>query len=215
MKTRFLALFMMVCLCPVFVNAQIVSHYGVKAAFTRSTLDIEEFVDFSDWRSGLNLAVYAEHDICDFLALDLQLEYTQKGYIMEQVETDEMGMRIQDVSANTRLDYLSIPLLVKIKYPHEKATPFIAFGPRFDYLINTAKGEFEFTNNTMTDDFADYLKDSAIGASISGGVQIPTARKCDVILEFRYNLDFTDSADAPLEYEVKNKSWDIWLGIAF
>ncbi len=78
-------------------------------------LDIDKFYNFSTWRSGLSIAFYIQHNIYDYISIAFQLEYSQKGYINEQVETNETGIRIQDVSANTRLDYISTPLLLKIR----------------------------------------------------------------------------------------------------
>ena len=215
MKSKLFVILMIVCLFPVLSQAQIISNYGVKTAFTRSIFDVEEYINFTTWRSGFNVAVYAEKDVSDFMSFLLQLEYSQKGYIFEQVETNEAGTEIQDVRANTRLDYISVPLFLKIKYPTQKITPFVTIGPRFDYLANFNKGEFKFTSVTFTDDFADYLKSYVFGGSVSCGLQIPASNKYDISIEFRYNYDFSDSAKELVQYSVKNKSFDIWLGIEF
>lgn len=190
MKTKLFVVFIIVCIFPVISQAQMISNYGVKMAFTRSMFDIED--NFTTWRSGFNVAVYAEKDIFDFMSFLFQLEYSQKGYIFEQVETNEVGTEIQDVRANTRLDYISVPLFIEIKYPTQKLIPFIAIGPRFDYLTNINKGEFRFKSVTVADDFADYLKSYVFGGSISFGFQMPALRN-NFRIEFRYNYDFSDS----------------------
>jgi hypothetical protein len=101
-------LFVLVCivLIPDFSKAQILSKWGVKTAFTRSKFEVEQFSDFTSWRSGLNFALFGERIVNDFITVSTSLEYIQKGYVNEQVETDESGKEIQDVRANTRLDYL-------------------------------------------------------------------------------------------------------------
>ena len=215
MKTKLFVILMIVCLFPVISQAQIISNYGVKTAFTRSMFDIEEYFNFTTWRSGFNVAVYAEKDVFDCMSFFLQLEYSQKGYIFEQVETNEVGTEIQDVRANTRLDYISVPLFLEIKYPTQKITPFITIGPRFDYLANVNKGEFRFTSVTVTDDFADKLKSYVFGGSFSCGLQIHALNKYNFSIEFRYNYDFSDSQKELVQYGVKNKSFDFWFGIEF
>ena len=197
------------------LSAEVISNYGLKAAFTRSKLEIKDFADFSTWRSGFNLALFFEHNLWDYLSVGSQIEYNQKGYLFEQVETNEIGTKIQDVSANTRLDYLSLPLFVKIKYPAQKFTPFISFGPRYDYLLNYHKGEFKFTEITITDNMADNFESHVFGGTLSAGVQIPTSHPYQVDIEFRYNFDTTDSAKEPVQYRIKNKSFDIWIGLEF
>lgn len=215
MKSKIFSILVIACFCPIISNAQIISNYGIKTAFTRSKLDVDKFYNFSTWRSGFNAAFYIEHSINDFMSFMLQLEYSQKGYIYEQVETNDIGTKIQDVRANTRLDYLSVPLLLKVEFPTQKVTPFITVGPRFDYLANFSKGEFKFTSVAVTDDLADYLKSYILGSSISCGVQIPTSNKYDISIELRYNYDFTDSAEKPVQYSIKNNTFDIWFGLAF
>jgi hypothetical protein len=215
MKSKVIFILIIVSLCPIFLHAQIVTNYGIKTAFTQTMFDIDGFYNFTTWRSGFNIAFYLEHNFYKYMALILQLEYSQKGYISEQVETNEIGTKIQDVRANTRLDYLSLPFLIKIKYPTLKLTPFIALGPRFDYLINYSKGKFKFTSVTAIDDFADNLKSFVTGSSVSCGLQIPASQKYHFSIELRYNNDFTNSAKAPVQYTVKNSTYDIWIGFEF
>ena len=211
-------LFVLVCivLIPDFSKAQILSKWGVKTAFTRSKFEVEQFSDFTSWRSGLNVALFGERIVNDFITVSTSLEYIQKGYVNEQVETDESGKEIQDVRANTRLDYLSLLPVFKIQFPKREISPFLTFGPRVDYLFHVSKGQFRFMHNiTVTDDFADFVESFVIGSSLSGGVQMPVFEKLRISLEFRYNIDFTDSAKEPVQYLIKNKAYDIWLGLAF
>jgi len=210
-----LFIIVIICLIPGLSGAQVISGYGIKGAFTRSMFETEEGYNFSTWRSGFNAAVYAEKEIFESVSLVIQLEYCQKGYCFEQVETDETGMVIQDVRAITRLDYISVPLFLKVIYPAHKFSPFVTIGPRFDYLVHIRKGRFEFASGAFTDDFADHLKSGVLGGSISCGLQMPVSNQHRISLEFRYNYDFSDSAEEPVLYTVKNKSYDIWLGIGF
>lgn len=215
MKSKLFFILIIVCLSPVLSKAQIISNYGAKTAFTRSMFEIEEDFNFSTWRSGFNVAIYTGKNVSEFVSFLLQFEYSQKGYIFEQVETNEVGTEIQNVRANTRLDYISVPIFLKIIYPTQRLTPFITIGPRLDYLANVSKGKFKFSSMKFIDPFADYLKSYILGGSASCGLQIPASNKYNISIEFRYNYDFSDSAKEPVQYTVKNKSFDIWLGIGF
>jgi hypothetical protein len=170
MSGRMYRVIVFVCIFPAMTHAQLFYGWGVKAAFTRSRLAIDDFDNFSTWRSGLNAAIYGEHEFGHYVTVVGQLEYTQKGYIFEQVETNQAGQKIQDVHANTRLDYVSVPLLLKLKYPMPDWIPFITVGPRFDYLFHYQKGEFQFTSVTVADDMADHLESFVLGTSVSCGV---------------------------------------------
>jgi hypothetical protein len=110
-KSRILPV--LICLIPALLSAQIISGFGFKTAFTRSKLAIEDFTDFTTWRSGFNVALCLERDVCKFFSVAPQFEYVQKGYASEQVETTETGTEVQTVRANTRLDHLSLPLFLK------------------------------------------------------------------------------------------------------
>jgi len=196
-------------------HAGIVSHYGVSGSFTRSTLDTDWFDNYSAWRSGFNIGIFVENDLMYYLSIIPRLEYCQRGYIQEQVETDENGNEIQEVRANTRLDYLSLPLSLKVKYPAGGVTPFVTAGLRLDYLVNHSRGTYEFTSVTAPDELSDHLSPWVLGSSFSLGLQAPVSQRHDLILEVRHNRDITDSAKEPIEYGIRNRSYDVLVGLAF
>ena len=74
MKSNLFVILVVVCLFPVLAKAQIISNYGVKTAFTRSMFEIEQDFNFSTWRSGFNVAVYAGKNVSEFVSFLLQLE---------------------------------------------------------------------------------------------------------------------------------------------
>ncbi|MDZ7723748.1 MAG: porin family protein [candidate division KSB1 bacterium] len=148
MRLKIIAIFVIACAFPVVIQAKTGFDYGAKMAFTRSRLDIDGFFDSRDWRSGLNVAVYAEKEIFDHISLALQLEYAQRGFIHDQVETSETGKRINTVRANTRLDYVSLPVFLQLKVPAKSITPFIQAGPRIDYLTEYRRGKWLFSSVT-------------------------------------------------------------------
>jgi len=213
-------LILLLILLPDFLLAQSKNNNGVKFGYTSSGIygTYTENTFFStSRRNSYHVALFIEYCNYSFFSLVSQIEYAQKGFIEKQVETNESGQFIQNVKAKTRLDYFSIPLLVKIKYSKIKLNPYIIFGPRFDYLVNKKKGIFKFTEIDFESQFAEYLNlnKTVFGGSIGIGFSLPRISLLKSFLEFRYNHDFTDSFFIIKENTVKNKSFDLWLGISF
>ena len=207
--------FLMLMCIPAIIEAQVIDKLGIKAAFSRSMLAIEEFDDFSEWRTGFGAAVTLEKQNFHPFSISLQMEYTQKGYILEQVETDNKGNRIQDVRANTQFDCLSIPLLVRLTCSRRILSPFIAFGPRVDLVLGRHIGEFEFTEAAIEESYGGNIGSFAAGFSIAGGLLLPAGKGVDLTAEFRYNLDFTDALAELDLLHAKHISWNVWLGAMF
>lgn len=207
-KIYFLVLFLS---APLILHSQVSDRFGAKIAITTSKITNTVFGDYYNRRIGFNLGIFGEKSITNFFALIASLEYNQKGYIVEMIETSEEGKEIQKVEANTRLDYLSVPVLAKFKYSKICIEPFIAIGPRFEYLLNYKKGEFKFTNATVEHNLADNFDKFSYGGSIAGGISIPISIKFGLDLEFRYNYDFSDLLSKLNTIEYKNDSFDLWL----
>lgn len=213
MKLKFLALVTTV-LFPIVLNAQ---HHnkGFKIAYTSSGIYHDQIDDFASRRNGFNIALFYEIGMFKFLSLIPHIEYAQKGFVEKQVETNDIGEFIQNVEANTRLDYLSIPLLIKIKYPKIKPEPYLVIGPRFDYLIKKRNGVFHFTQVDFKSQFADYLDEFVFGGSFGAGFQLAKIARFNTFLNFRYNFDFSDSVSKIEVITTKNNSYDIGLVISF
>ena len=188
---------------------------GFKFAYTSSGVHHDKIDDFASRRNGFSLGLFYELGIYKFLSFMAYVEYAQKGFVEEQVETNELGDFIQNVDANTRLDYLSVPLLIKFKYSRIKPEPYFLFGPRIDYLMNKRNGVFHFTEVDFKSQFADHLDKFIIGGSLGAGFRLPKIYRLNTFLEFRYNFDYSDSYSKIEEITVKNNSYDVGLLIAF
>ncbi len=207
-KIYFLVFFLLV---PLKLYAQVIDRYGAKIAISASKVSAADIDNFSNRKIGFNLGVFGEKNITHYFVLIASLEYNQKGYILEMIETSVDGTEIQKVESNTRLDYLSIPVLTKFKFSGICIEPFVAIGPRFEYLINYNKGEFKFTNATVEDSMADNFDKFSYGGSITGGFNIPISDQFKIDLEIRYNYDFSNLVSKPNTFELRNESFDLWL----
>ena len=215
MKTKSMFVIIMIILIPQILSAQLIRNSGVKAAFTSSGIYNEILNERFSRRAGISLAVFAEVFNTPVFSILLQAEYAQRGFLEEQAETNESGDFIQTVKANTRLDYLSFPILAKLRYSKGLYVPYIFFGPRLDFLLNKRNGEFRFTIATAKSEVADFYDNFVFGSTFGAGIELPKISSLRSILEIRYNLDFSDSYSSLDFNKVRNNSFDLWLGILF
>jgi len=119
---------------------------GIIDFYSSSGMKVDKYNEFYNNRSGFGLGVFGNYHFINLFSLTVQLQYAQKGYTEKQDETGETGNYIQTVEANTRLDYLSVPILAKIEYSNLAVTPYALVGPRFDYLVNKRNGIYKFSS---------------------------------------------------------------------
>jgi hypothetical protein len=200
-------------LFPIILNAQLISEWGVIGGYTSSNINTDKFDDISKRRSGFIAGVYSGFLNNPLFSITVQIQYSQKGFTEEIIETNDFGEPIQTVKANSRLDYLSIPILVNLKYSNPLITPYLVTGPRLDYLITKKNGKYKFTNITLESEWVNNFSDFVIGGTVGAGIKLPWISKINFAFEFVYNFDLTDSYSKIETLEVKNNSYDFLLKI--
>ena len=106
--------------------------------------------------------------------------------------TDQSALPIQALIEKATLDYLSINTTIDFKYRMKKTIfPFISFGPRFDYLLNSSK-YFD-----VLDEFGG-LKSISIGLILGAGIKYDISN-LQIGLRADYYLNFTKVADWTIE----------------
>jgi hypothetical protein len=212
MKFCFRLLLPLFLLLPTRASGQLIREYGFKAAYTSSGI-MTDNADYEN-RSGFCLALFVEGLNISIFALQAQLEYNQRGFVSGLIVTSETGEFVQEVKANTRLDYISLPILARIYPMGRRLGHYVMAGPRIDYLAHHRNGVFKFTQVDLEDIVADYFTDFVIGASFGTGLILPLRARSRITMELRYNLDFTDSWADIETREVRNRSVDFWLGFS-
>lgn len=173
--------------------AQDLPRFGIKAGYLSSNISVDKFDNFSERRDGFSVGVYSKILSVNAFSLLLQLDYSRKGYNEIQYETNNEGKLIQTVRANTRLDYLSIPILIEYAFDEITLKPYLVTGLRFDILIGKFNGVFNFSNSDFESRFADNLKNNSIGWRIAGGFNLAKISGLNLGLELFYDMDFTNS----------------------
>jgi hypothetical protein len=161
-------------------------------------------------RTGFNAAVYAEWLNIPFFSVVTQLEYAQRGYVEElAVAAFEPGSigAVGTFSHTNRLDYLSLPILLKVTASRGMISPYVLIGPRIDMYLG-------YRDNILsTDAISEQFKKTILGGSAGVGLELRTLLPVALSLEFRYNADFVDSYDTG-SLKIRNNTYDLWLGVA-
>jgi len=217
MRYKIFSLYLLIIIIPFITKSQIIDEYGIKIGYVHSKISPKVDAFNTSYRSGFNVGIFAEKKICKFVKSKIGFEYSGKGYRLKSVETDETGNVIKNVWANTRLDYLSIPLLFKIVKEDIKYKPFIQLGPRLDYIFNFKKGTYNYTKHKVKDDLPEHINIYSVnlGYDFSIGFYLPIFNQEEIIIEARYSRDFSK---VPSDYNTffgENISYYFCVGYTF
>jgi hypothetical protein len=206
MKNIILTILTLLICIPSFVQSQILKSYGIKAGAVQASQSFDYSINLShpvDYRWGIDAGGFVELFQHPNLSLLTELHYIQKGYavtlpVTTPVFPEGTG---EYITFKTRLDYLSIPIMAKVRYETESLTPYIFAGPRFDFLLS------------QHDNAVDYLS-TDIGAALGIGVEFSFESSPQVLIEGRFSPSFKNAYEHP-NLTVKNKSFEILVGMSF
>ena len=195
-------------------QAQTPHVWALRAGVNSSTFNFPVF-DLHN-RIGINLAISHQVIRSQVFSLDVEIEYAQRGYSNEQIETDGSGEPLGTIKAVTRLDYISIPLLLRISAPLSKTVqPYIFTGPSYDFRINRKNGVWDFSSSSFEDNLSDQFRKSCFSLTTGIGVEIPSTFAKVIRIEIRHSFSLTDilPSDSLWEQEVTMKSTGVYLSI--
>jgi len=115
------------------------------------------------------------------------------------------------VSTETHLDYVQVPLFLKVNIIPGPVSPMIYGGGYGSYLLS-AKG----VGGGVSEDIKDQVKSTDYGLVFGGGVDFKLA-VVKLTAEIRYNLGLANIAKNPdpADLTVKNKSLMFLVGVTF
>lgn len=190
------------------VQAQLVHGYGFRAGGNISTLT-SDLVDLNH-RMGIQAATFVELFTTPVFSLQAELEFARRGYAWEQVETGGIGEFIGNVRAVTALNYLSLPVLVRLRYPGKsRVIPYALAGPRLDLLLWRKPGVFDFSSGDFEDDLSEYFTEFGVSGIIGFGIAVDDILHRELRLEARFNFGLTDLIPEAGTATYKNKGFDI------
>lgn len=194
-------------------QAQFLKGYGLKIGATLASEDWDYSrlsTDFTpDKRWGLNLGVFSEFLDIPYANIVIELNYVQKGMKEEVPVTtttnpDGTG---EYITWDTRIDYLNLSALGKLKSKFGQFTPYIMIGPKVDFKLNV-ENSFGITN-VVEDEF----KTIMYGAKIGGGVEFKFST-FSLLAELLCDHNFNDLFENE-NLTVTASSIDFRLGVLF
>lgn len=159
-------------------------------------------------QTGLVVGGFAEYQVVPSLALEVDALYTQKGARFVSEATDPAGNPIGIVETHLRLNYLEVPLLVRLSLPLEAPiTPYLIGGPTVAFALS---GKFE--SNNGDGDLSDDME--AIDLGVTGGLGARFGRgPVRFAVEARYGTGFNDLWDLTGNLDSINDGYSFTLGI--
>ncbi|HBZ67986.1 MAG TPA: hypothetical protein DEO70_14220 [Bacteroidales bacterium] len=143
----------------------------------------------------IGYSIFAGVDYLDkqYYNLSTNIGMIRKGGKGEIALVDQYGeLTGQTITEKPTLDYLSINTMIELKYRiKETVTPFISFGPRFDYLVSHSSHLYSLED-------IDELKSISVGLIFGGGLKYDISN-LQFGLRADYYLDFTKIADWSIE----------------
>lgn len=193
-------------------QAQLVRDAGVKVGLTSASAT--DTISDLDRRTGLRAMAFVEWLDAPLFSVVTELGYTQRGFSETAEQRDESGEVVQNVVANTRLDYVTGAVLAKVRYPSAGLMPYAMAGPRIDALMNREAGQFEWVGGSAESELASLYESTALGATVAAGVEVRRGLPFSVSVEGRYEHDLTDSTPH-VPRTVRNNAFSLVLGVGF
>jgi hypothetical protein len=176
---------------------------GVCVANQRVAFESDDYPTRS--REGITLGGYVELPLRRGLHVLAEFEYVQKGMRDQWFEITPGGEEIRGPWLDNRVDYLSIPVLIKYVVPVGDFRPFVSAGPRVDIRIGSRCQPDPF-GPIVWDYIYDDLERIDFGADAALGIDTPW-----LSLEGRYNYAFQPSFRSGF-ITVRNRSYQVLVG---
>lgn len=151
-------------------------------------------------RPGFAFGIFAEWFDEPYINLVTELSFVQKGTVF-----NTGGVTAHEY--NNRLDYLSLPILAKLKYPDFDYLPYLLFGVRYDFLLDRA-----IQSEVL---LYDKSKTGNLGTTLGCGYEF-TAGGFPLLIEYTYHNQYANLLeDENYLYTARNVSHSLVLGYRF
>jgi hypothetical protein len=181
---------------------------GPKAGLNISNLSGDDVQD-TDTKTGFGGGLFFMYKFSDMFAIQPEAYYTMKG----ATEKGDFGGTTVDVTYT--LDYVEVPLLLKLLIPIENSAinPAIFAGP-FVGFNTTAKIKVEANGQSAEEDIEE-VKSTEFGLAFGGGVGFPVGSN-ELGFDIRYILGLSTVDDSAEEADVKNNviNFNVYFGFS-
>ena len=196
------------------VGVGVVRSYGVKLG----VVSAGQSWDYSGGMSGLKvfdkrisgLAVggYVEWLAIPTISLVTEVDYAQKG-CRDAVNVLSEGSPVPTgtMTIRPRLDYVSIPVLLKLRYGLSFGSVYGLAGPRYDILVGKR-------GDSRVAEVFDHVKSADYGITLGVGIELASLLTKRLGAEFRYSPNFRKIFTSEL-LAVKNNSFEFMAVVGF
>lgn len=155
--------------------------FGLKAGLNVS--DINNGASGTDMKAktGLYVGVTATIPVSDEFSVQPELIYNQLG---AKTNLYDFGGIIGNVSTTTKLDYISLPVMLQYNFP---SNFYLELGPEFSYMVSAKQGLSTSIISPSTDINMDYLNRLNVGAGFGAGYNLNK----NIGISARYTLGLT------------------------
>jgi hypothetical protein len=196
------------CFCFFLYNkpqAGIIASYGIEGGLAVSNVTGDMF-GATKSRLAFTAGVQAEWFKSSFVSFITQFKYIPKGYSFELPNAMILpDGTIQELGVTTyvhRIDYFSLPVLIRGEYKKYSVMPYLQVGPRVDFNLESSR--IEGLGLVL-----DYKK-IVMGGSAGAGLNCSIDKKVIVGVSLSYDFDFTKAIQSS---SLKNNSLVIELNI--
>ena len=185
--------------------------FGVFGGVSFATLDFdpELNVEGIDKERAIGPAggVTAEFALSEKFLIDTRAQWVRKGVKFTALD-------LGDADARIRIDYLSVPVLFKLK-GGGSTRPYVAVGPEISFQLS-AKTITTLGDEEEEEDVSDDLESTDFGLAAAVGVEFP-AGSTSVFVEAGYSHGLSSLADETESdgVSVKNRAFLFLAGVRF
>ena len=176
------------------------AQFGIRAGAIFSKEDVKGPIDVQNFKSkaGLDLAVTFGIPIGNVIALQPELHFIQKGSKIENVIGGGEDIKVS-------LNYLELPMLLKLSFGGDELNVFGLAGPSIGYLSGGSIKFGEIKAEWENDDYENF----ELGAHFGAGVRFG-----NLAVDLRYLVGFSDNRSAN-ENEAYNRGISAGLSLLF
>lgn len=174
---------------------------GLKGGLNLSSLKGDDAPENAENRTGFAGGAFLQYQFSSMFAIQPELTYSMKG-ATEKGNFDFEGFQY-DYDATYKLNYLEIPVLLKLIIPTQGAgvRPTIFAGPSVAFKMSS-KQSVEINGQSVEDDLEN-IKSTDFGLVFGGGLGFPLG-KGELGFDIRYILGLSTIDDSSDNYDVKN-----------
>lgn len=196
-------------------NAQLLN-LTVKGGLNLSDISGDNFVRITgDTKMKTGFNIYVSKDVLNLPVLTLSGEagYTQKGFDTEFIITNPFGVETVREVIHSKINYIDISVLGKVRIPGGLVFPYILAGPSLGIKAGSSVSSdlnipFTDLENSLKD-----FKSTSFGFKFGLGMDIGLPF-FSLVAEARYNPDLTTSYDKN-NVKIKNKVFEFQIGVKF